>query len=310
MHTPVIPETRPALLLTGARGQMGTAIRRCPEIALFHLLACDRGELDITDAAAVQEAVAAAAAASRPVVVVNTAAWTGVDAAETAPDAAAAINHHGAAHLAAACATHGVPLIHLSTDYVFDGSAQTPWPEDAAIAPLNVYGASKAAGEAAIRNRLERHVIVRTAWIYSLEGQNFLRTMLRLGQERPQIRVVNDQHGSPTAAPDLARVLLAIAARLATDPAAPTGTVHAAGSGQTSWYGFAQEIFRHAAAAGHPVPEVLPIPSSAYPTPARRPAFSVLDTRRLQTDWGLALPPWPQALARMLVSLSSKDKEC
>lgn len=314
MEAHATAETRPILLLTGAGGQMGVAIRRCPEAGMFTVWACNRARLDITDPAAVQAVVAAAAQAAaatgRALVVLNAAAWTAVEAAETDPAAAAAaeaVNHHAAAHLAAACAAHDAPLIHLSTDYVFAGSAREPWPETAPLAPLSVYGASKAAGETAIRARLERHVIVRTAWIYGQDGQNFLRTLLRLAPERTQFQVVNDQWGSPTAAADLARALLAIAARLATDPAAPVGTVHAAGSGVATWYDFACAIFALRAAAGHPAPDVVPISSADYPSKVRRPAYSVLDTRRLCADWGLALPPWPQALARVLASPAFRE---
>ena len=240
-----------------------------------------------------RQSVAAAVARERPDIVVNAAAYTAVDKAETEPALAHAVNALGAEHVAAACAANAIPIIHISTDYVFDGTKSGPYLEGDPTAPINVYGHTKLEGEQRVAKACERHLILRTAWVHSPWGVNFVKTMLRLATTRPNIGVVDDQMGSPTYAPHLAAIVLAIAARVAADPAGVRwGVYHAVGGGDTTWFGFAREIFRHAAEQGLPAAEVDPIAAAAYPTPARRPANSRLNCDRLRLSLGLELPDW------------------
>jgi dTDP-4-dehydrorhamnose reductase len=240
----------------------------------------------------------------QPSVVVNAAAYTDVDRAEQEPDAARRANTESPDAMARWCARHGVPLVHYSTDYVFDGQSQVPYREDAPTAPLGVYGTTKRDGEDAIRAAGGRHIILRTAWVYAVHGNNFLRTMLRMGAERDELRVVADQIGTPTPAALIAKVTAA----LLRDPRAVTGTWHLTATGQTSWHGFAEAIFAEAVARGvlPRAPRVEAIPSSAYPTPARRPPYSHLDVSRLQSDFGLALPTWQDGLAQVMAQLPTR----
>lgn len=288
----------PRLLITGAGGQVGLALRRAAPEAV----ALARAALDVTDAEAVREALGRHA----PEVVVNAAAYTAVDRAEAEPEAALAVNRDGAAHLAAACAEAGIPLLHLSTDYVFDGRKGAPYRPEDAPRPLGVYGRSKAEGEAAVRERLRRHVILRTSWVFGAEGANFVRSILRLAQEREVLRVVADQRGRPTAAADIAQAGLAMARRMALEKEVPWGTFHFAGTPETTWHGFAEAIVeearRHVPLA---VRRLEAIPTEAYPTPARRPADSRLDTSATEAAWGLAPPPWREALGRVVAELLS-----
>ncbi len=226
----------------------------------------------------------------------NAAAYTAVDRAEAERDLAFAVNADAPGAIARACEAIGARLLTVSTDYVFDGSKTGPYLEDDPVSPANAYGASKAAGEALVAAAGGRHVIVRTSWVFAPYGTNFARTMLRLGAERRELRVVDDQRGRPTYAPDLAAALIAVAARAAVADR-PGGIVHAANAGETSWHGFARAVFDGARARGAPVPERLhAIPTSEYPTPARRPANSTLGGERLAQDWGVALRPWTEAL--------------
>lgn len=289
------------IVLTGAQGQLGWEFQRRAVAAGLTVDASDRDELDITDAAAVDAHLAAV----RPALVVNAAAYTAVDKAESDSEAAFAVNRDGPAHLAHACAELGIPLIHVSTDYVFDGSYPGAYAEDDPVAPLGVYGVSKFAGEEAVRAACPRHVILRTAWVYGVHGQNFVKTMLRLGRERDVLRVVGDQRGCPTFAGDLADAVLAIAARLQAGdvPADGWGTFHCTGQGHTSWYGLAREVFDRVGPQWERVPRVEAITTEEYPTPARRPANSVLDNARLERVYGLRLRAWEPALAEMLDTL-------
>jgi dTDP-4-dehydrorhamnose reductase len=253
------------------------------------VVAVGRPELDLAD----PKSLAAAIARERPDIVVNAAAYTAVDKAEAEPAVAHAINALGAEHVATACAASAIPIIHISTDYVFDGTKDGPYLEDDPIAPINVYGRTKLEGEQRVAKACERHLILRTAWVHSPWGVNFVKTMLRLATTRPNIGVVDDQKGSPTYAPHLAMIVLAIAARVTADPAGVRwGIYHAVGSGETSWFGFAREVFRRAAEQGLPAAEVAAIATAAYPTPARRPANSRLNCDRLRLSFGLELPDW------------------
>ncbi len=238
----------------------------------------------------------------QPSVVVNAAAYTAVDRAEQDVEAAFAANAQAPGVIARWCAAHGVPFVHYSTDYVFDGQGSAPYREDEATAPLGVYGASKRDGEEAVRAAGGRHLIFRTAWVYASHGANFLRTMLRVGAERDQLRVVADQIGTPTPAALIADVT----AQVLQHPGHLSGTWHLTASGQTSWHGFAEAIFAEALATGvlTKVPTVDAIPSSEYPTPAKRPAWSVLDNRKLQQEFGIVLPSWQDGLKRVMAEIA------
>ncbi|WP_367381305.1 dTDP-4-dehydrorhamnose reductase [Stenotrophomonas cyclobalanopsidis] len=238
----------------------------------------------------------------QPSVVVNAAAYTAVDRAEQDVEAAFAANAQAPGVIARWCAAHGVPIVHYSTDYVFDGQGSVPYREDEATAPLGVYGTSKRDGEEAVRAAGGRHLIFRTAWVYASHGANFLRTMLRVGAERDQLRVVADQIGTPTPAALIADVT----AQALQHPGQLSGTWHLTASGQTSWHGFAEAIFAEALSSGvlAKVPAVEAIPSSEYPTPAKRPAWSVLDNHRLQQDFGIVLPSWQDGLKRVMAEIA------
>lgn len=288
------------LLLLGGDGQVGFELRRSLG-ALGEVIATTRsgalaegeGACEALDLARA-DTIAPLLRRVRPDAVVNAVAYTAVDRAESEPEAAFAINADGPARLAGVCAEDGIDLIHFSTDYVFDGTASRPYRETDPTAPVSVYGASKLAGEQAIAASGARHLIVRTAWVYGLRGHNFLRTMLRLGGEREELRVVADQHGSPTPA----WLLADAAAQVLRQGIHASGVRHLVAAGDTTWHGFAQAIFDEALARGRieRAPKVLPIATAEYPTPARRPAYSVLDSQRLQAEYGLDIPDWRQAL--------------
>ncbi|MFZ4806449.1 MAG: dTDP-4-dehydrorhamnose reductase [Hyphomicrobiaceae bacterium] len=282
------------VLVIGQRGQLARALARHPSIGGHPVRCLGRAELDATDTAALDAALHAAA----PVVIVNAAAYTAVDKAESEPAAALALNAALSGALAAHAAAQGIPLIHVSTDYVFDGTGTRPYREDDPIAPLGVYGATKAEGERLIRQALPRHVILRTAWVWSEDGHNFVKTMLRLGREREEVRVVADQRGSPTYAGDLAAAIATLAAAAVTDrERLAWGTHHLTNRGETTWHGFAAAVFAEAAAVGLKTPRLTAITTADYPTPARRPAYSVLDTTAAERRLGVALPDWRTSLA-------------
>ena len=233
--------------------------------------------------------------------VVNAAAYTAVDRAEEDRDAAWRANAEAPGLIARWCATAGVPLVHYSTDYVFDGQGTRPYREDDVTAPLGVYGASKLAGEEAVRAAGGRHLIFRTAWVYASHSANFLRTMLRVGAERDVLRVVADQVGTPTPAALIADVT----AQVLQHPGMLSGTWHLTANGETSWHGFAEAIFAAAVAQGvlERAPKVEPITTAEYPTPAKRPAFSHLDVRKLESDFAIRLPGWQEGLQRVMAQL-------
>ncbi|MEI6830336.1 MAG: dTDP-4-dehydrorhamnose reductase [Synechococcaceae cyanobacterium ELA445] len=303
------------LLLIGRQGQVATAVqqlfvqqlivqRLAPEL-LPHtpLVVVGRPELDL--ATATQAHWAALLEAHQPALVLNAAAYTAVDRAESEPELAQAINATAVGHLARACAERGLPLLHLSTDYVFSGGGERPWREDDPTGPLGVYGASKLAGEQALRAAGGPHLLLRVSWVFGQSGQNFVRTMLRLGAERPELRIIDDQIGSPTSAESIATTVLALADQVLTAPAGfPWGTYHFASQPTTSWHGFAAEIFRQAVQLGllERAPTLVPIPTSAYPTPAARPPNSRLDTSRFVNTFALPLPDWRQDLRHCLES--------
>jgi len=293
------------LLVTGANGQLGWEVARRAAAAGLTCHAVDHGALDITDA----DAVARMIAEVRPNTVVNAAAYTGVETAETDEAGAFAVNRDGPTCLAEACSTAGITLVHVSTDYVFDGSKQSAYTEEDPVAPLGVYGASKLAGEVAIRRLCPRHLILRSSWVYGVHGQNFVKTMLRIGPKRGTVRVVDDQRGCPTFAGDLADAILALAVRLRDGRVADNGfgTFHCVNQGAVTWYGFARKIFEIAAPVLGRKPIVEAITTAEYRTRVRRPANSVLDCSRLSRVHGLTLRPWEAALAEMLGEVMARE---
>lgn len=288
-------------LLIGGDGQVGFELRRSLA-TLGEVVATTRsgqlGDGGIGEALDLSQAdtIAPLLRRLRPDCVVNAAAYTAVDRAESESEAAFAINATAPARLAEACAAEGIALLHYSTDYVFDGEGARPYLENDPTAPLSVYGHSKLAGEQAIAASGARHLILRTAWVYATRGQNFLRTMLRLGAEREELRVVADQQGSPTPA----WLLADAAATVLRAGIAESGVRHLVAAGQTTWHGFAEAIFQEALARGliARAPRVVPITTADYPTPARRPAYSVLDSHRLQAEYDLNIPEWRDALCQ------------
>ena len=284
------------ILILGGAGQVGTELQAFswPEGVRVH--APDRRSLDITDEAAIAAAFDARAYAA----VINTAAYTAVDKAESEVAAAWRLNALAPALLAAETSRRNIPLVHVSTDYVFDGAGDGFYAPDAPVNPQSVYGASKAAGEMAVRSANPRHAIVRTAWVVSPHRGNFVKTMLRLAGEREKLTVVDDQHGCPTSAADLAATLATIALRMAGDERAPTGTFHCVNDGATTWCDFARAIVAGSARRGGRSVAVEGIPTAAYPTPAKRPANSRLSTQSLSDAYGLAPRPWEAALDDIL----------
>ena len=295
------------ILIFGAAGQVGQALMTHARDHGFLPQGLVRPETDITDAAS----VAAAFKNTKAAVVVNAAAYTAVDKAENDEARAFAVNRDGPRLLAETCEGLGIPVIHISTDYVFDGSKPIAYTEEDPVAPLGVYGASKEAGERAIRQTFPQHIILRTAWVYSAVGHNFVKTMLRLGADRDQLRVVCDQKGSPTAADDIAGAILTIADRVLSKTSPPSwGTFHFSGTGATTWHGFANAIFaERARLTGHSPPRIDAISSAEFPTPAARPANSLLDCRKLAETYGVRSPRWEASLARVMevLLMASKD---
>ena len=282
------------IVVTGKQGQVTQSLQERAPGAGVELVVLGRPEFDLSEPASLAEAIVAA----RPDVVINAAAYTAVDKAESERDLAFRNNAEAAGAVAAAAARAGAPILQLSTDYVFDGTATRPYREDDAVAPMGVYGASKLEGERAVARAQPRHVILRTAWVYAPFGANFVRTMLRQGESRSQMRVVADQQGCPTYAPDIADALIAIARRLMASPDDDRlyGVFHMAGGQATTWADFARGVFAEGQRHGRAPVEVEPITTADYPTPARRPANSRLDTSRLKLTYGVELPGWRVSL--------------
>lgn len=284
------------ILVTGGTGQVGHALRGLAWPAGVTPLFPDRTSLDLADPGSIESWLASERVAG----IVSCGAYTAVDKAETDAATAWAVNAGGPAVLAAHAGRRGIPILQVSTDYVFDGTKPSPYVETDPVGPIGVYGASKEAGERAVREAAGDHAILRISWVYGPHGANFVRTMLRLGRERPVLRVVDDQHGSPTAASDAAEVVLTMILRMLDDPASCRGTWHFADAGETTWCDFARAIFEIVGADGTPVPAVEPIGTADYPTPARRPANSRLDTTKIGRELGIRPRPWREALAAVL----------
>ena len=294
------------VLVTGAKGQVGRELVGRRVQYDFEIIGLDRSALDITD----QDSVKREVNRSGVSLVVNGAAYTSVDRAESEPEIAFSVNGDGPTHLASVCAEAGIPLVHISTDYVFDGRKTGPYLETDPVSPLGIYGESKAAGEAGVRTHLQEHIILRTAWVYGMHGGNFVKTMLRLGREREVIQVVADQYGCPTYAADIAETILQIAAQILKGQQVTWGTYHYCGKGVTTWHGFAEAIFAVAKQYTNlTVKKVEPITTADYPTPAKRPANSVLDYSLLTERFNITPGSWTERLASMLnFFFSGKNK--
>lgn len=302
------------ILLIGQDGQVGQELQKTLA-PLGEVIGVGRQQLDLAQPELIQQVIAEAA----PNLIVNAAAYTAVDKAESEPDLAYAINAIAPKQMAESAQRLGVPLIHISTDYVFDGSQSTPYTETDATNPLGIYGKSKLAGEAEIQQVHERHpdlqfIILRTAWVYGARGKgNFVKTMLRLGAEREELRVVADQVGTPTWAAEIARAITALSKQFLTPPTDTTSTTsanlsgiyHFTNSGITSWYDFAVAIFEEAKSLGVPLKlqRVIPITTAEYPTPTQRPAYSALANQKIQTILQSPAPQWRQGLRQMLSEL-------
>ena len=289
------------IVVTGRHGQVARALTEAGAQLNVEIVPLGRPELDL----GVPESIGFALTAAAPDIIVNAAAYTAVDQAEQEPERADAINATGAGIVAAAARSLGVPIIHLSTDYVFDGFKATPYSEADEVAPAGVYGASKLAGEQAVAVMAFDHVILRTAWVYAPYGKNFVRTMIALGQTRDEVRVVADQWGCPTYAPDIATAIITIARNLLSNPDNPglRGLFNLAGNGETSWADFALAIFAILRAKGMRAPVVIPITTADYPTAARRPANSRLECGKLARLHDIRLPAWQDSLRTCLERL-------
>jgi dTDP-4-dehydrorhamnose reductase len=292
------------ILITGATGQVGGAL--VGALRLDSLIAPPRGEFDLSRPAT----LAARLDRMAPTLIVNPAAYTAVDRAEDEKELAFRVNAEAPLAIARWAAAHDVPIIHFSTDYVFDGAGTRPWGEDDPTRPLSVYGASKLAGEEAVRAAGGPHLVIRTSWVYAARGTNFLRTIARLATERKELRIVADQHGAPTAAQLIAnvvaKILRAEPERLIDRFAAGGGLVNVAASGETTWHGFASMIIAGLKARGYPilVENVVPIATDQYPTKAERPANSRLDLMRLREVFGIVTPDWMVGLDHELDQLA------
>jgi dTDP-4-dehydrorhamnose reductase len=296
------------LLITGWQGQVARSlVEAAANRSDVAALAIGRPALDVC----LRPSILRSLADHAPDIVINTAAYTAVDTAESEPEAAFALNRDGAALLADAAQARNIPIVHLSTDYVFDGSKSTPYTEEDSVAPLSVYGRSKLEGEQAVIAHNSRHVILRTSWIHSPFGANFVKSMLKLASEREVISVVDDQLGSPTYAGHLAEAILNICRAVVHGDIgnAAWGVFHAAGSGEATWCGLARGIFARSKELGGPCAEVVAIATSDYPTAARRPINSRLDTRKLSAVFGISLPDWQVGVDQCVGRLLSAANE-
>jgi len=292
------------ILIVGSNGQLGWELCRQGKDRGLDLIPLDLPEFDITDKSAVFDTVTR----SNADIVINAAAYTAVDRAESEIDIAFAVNRDGPSYLASTCAKVHIPLIHVSTDYVFDGCKKGAYLETDLSAPVGVYGKSKAEGEEEVRRNLKEHIIIRTSWLCGVHGNNFVKTMLHLAREREELRVVDDQHGCPTFAVDLAEAILTIASLIERGENISWGTYHYGGGGSTTWYGFASKIFEIAKEYNTlKLKKVIPITTSEYPTPAKRPANSVLDCTLLKRNFGISPKPWEDSLSRMITELYRKE---
>lgn len=288
------------VLVVGSKGQVGTELVKVVPTG-FTVLGLDFDKLDITN----QQQVNTSVSQFKPDLIINAAAYTAVDKAENDIEKAFAVNEQGVIWLAQAAKEAAIPLFHISTDYVFDGQASSPYKETDAANPQNVYGASKLAGEMALAKNLNKYIILRTSWVFSAVGNNFVKTMLRLGKERDELSVVADQHGCPTSARSIAQVLWQLAENYKQQKSLPWGTYHFSNSPACTWHQFAIEIFKQAVATGtlEKAPAVKAITTAEYPTSAPRPAWSVLDSTKLEKLLGNKVPSWQVELTNVLLRL-------
>lgn len=291
------------ILIFGARGQVGRELMALAGARRLPVVGLSRAEANIID----DYAVRAAIDVNRPAAVVNAAGYTAVDRAEREPDAAIAANVTGPAVLAAACSDASVPLVHLSSAYVFDGAKKGAYVENDRIAPLGVHGRTKAEGEAKVRERAKRHVILRTSWVYGVYGRNFLRTTLKLATERDELKMVADQYGSPTATVDLGEAILVVVRKFA-EKASTAGTYHFAGAGRTSWHGFAEEIVRRQAVFTGCMPKVTAITAAEYPSAGKRPTNCEVDSSKFFATFGFRARPWQERVGEIVAQLLAKAK--
>jgi dTDP-4-dehydrorhamnose reductase len=283
------------ILVTGAKGQLGWELMQRSANSPFTVTGVDLPEVDLCEDAQVAQAFKAA----RPELVINAAAYTNVDGAESAPEICYQVNEAVPRRLAMACRRAGIPLIHISTDFVFHAAGSTPWRESDPVSPKGVYAASKAAGETAVKAELDQHLIVRTAWLYGIRGKNFVKTMLTLARNREEIGVVADQEGCPTFAGDLAQTLLAMAARLNSGGGLAWGTYHYCGGGSTTWHGLAEAaiaLARQRKQLTFKLERLKALTTAEYPTPAVRPAYSVLDCSKIKKALAIDIPAWESVL--------------
>lgn len=289
------------ILITGAQGQVGKELTTLAKDEGYDVLAAGRTELDITQTENVEEYIHH----SQPDIVINAAAYTAVDNAENEQDLANSINYYGAKNIAISCNKHNIPLFHISTDYVFDGTKTEPYNEDDQTSPLGVYGNSKWQGEEAIRQNLEQHLILRVAWVFGTHGNNFVKTMLRIGREQDELSVVYDQHGGPSPAKNIAQTLIDLVTQYKKNKVLQWGTYHYCGSPNTSWYDFAKEIFNQAFEMGllNKNVKVHPITTAEYHTAATRPANSMFDCSKIEATFGIEMPDWKIALTQVLSEL-------
>jgi len=294
------------ILVIGSNGQLGEELLIQGNNFGYEILPADLPDLDITDKTQVQHKLEK----FRPLFVVNAAAYTNVDKAETEQDLVFAVNRNGPANLAEICAIFGIPLIHISTDFIFDGKKHSPYIESDLATPLSVYGKSKQEGENEVRSRLKKHIILRTAWLYGVHGQNFVKTILRLGREKEVISVVADQFGSPTSAADLSAAILDIISTAKHNSDITWGTYHYCGEGTTTWHGFTEEII---SLARQYIPiktkNVKPISTTEYSTKATRPGFSALDCGLIKKNFGINIKPWQDSLKTVIRQLCQKETE-
>jgi dTDP-4-dehydrorhamnose reductase len=294
------------ILVAGRSGQLASCVVESAGQRGIPAVAIGRPELNLEDAVSIERA----ARAVEPSAIVNAAAYTAVDRAEAEPECAFAVNRDGAEHLAVEAQRRGIPLIHISTDYVFDGRKSSPYIEEDATNPLGVYGRSKLEGEAAVLKTCPGALVLRSSWIYSPYGHNFVKNILRLAKAHGCVRVVDDQSGSPTSASDLADSILDILGRVGREGfGARAGIYHVTAQGETTWHGFASAIFAGwVGRGGSPVTSLIAIKSAEYPTVARRPANSRLDCAKIERQFGIQLPPWQRSLEACLDRLLLKGK--
>ena len=287
------------VLITGCYGQVGRELMALTSSYGYEAVGFDHDTLDITDPEAVQMVVQQ----QQPDAMINAAAYTAVDKAESDAEAAVAVNATGVAHLARCCADSNIPFVHISTDYVFDGDKEVAYCESDKVSPLGVYGETKLAGEEEVRNNCEKYYILRTSWVFSAHGNNFVKTMLRLGAEREELGIVADQRGKPTSATEIAKTIYVM---LSSDKQA-WGTYHLAQPEATSWFGFAEAIFAEARKQDVElkISTLKAIQTSDYPTPAKRPKNSVLNCNKLENRFDLKIKPWPESLSEVIRKISA-----